>query len=426
MKLFDYQTKAVNFILKRKKCALFLDCGMGKTLSVLTALYLKRKKLGKILVIGPKMVIDNVWEAEIKKWNIPFSTSKMLGSPEKRLKALNEKKDIYLINVDNLEWLANQKWGFKTVVIDELSLFKSYNSKRFKILKKQEYEYFIGMTGTPTPNGLMQLWPEIYLIDQVARLGKNITAYRNRYYGSTKSDWGREYYLNPQSEAQIHEKIKDVVLSMNQINAPETIINDIYVNINMTNYNKFKNAYIGNINGTEIFAGSAAVLAGKLRQLANGAIYDENNFAVGFHYKKVEALENLILSANGEPVLVFYNFIHDKERIMKYIEARELKNSKDVQDWNEGKIPVLLAHPASCGHGLNLQKGGRFIAWFGVTWDLELYIQANARLARTGQDKPVIINRILTKGTIDEYIIDMLKDKSKNMDKLIEAVKECM
>lgn len=425
MKLFDYQTRAVNYMLSRKRGALFLDCGLGKTLITLTWLYLKRKDIKRVLIIAPLRVAQHTWTAEIDKWKIPFSVSQVLGSEKKRIEALDKKAFIYIINTDNLVWLTQcHEWDFDCLIIDELSNFKSYNSYRFRVLKKVKYEYFWGLTGTPTPNNLMQVWPQMYLIDRGQRLEKSITAFRHKYCNTVPMAWGNDYELKPESVPAIHGKVKDCCLSMKAVNPPPVVVNDIEVamdTIEVKRYEKFKKEYVFWDNDDEVIAQTAAVLAGKLRQLANGFIYNEDKRILRFHNKKLDALEDIIEDSNGANILLFINFKADRDAVMKrFPEARDL----NIDAWNAGNIPLMMAHPASAGHGLNLQDGGHIIVWFGVPWDYELYHQANARLARTGQKETVIIHRIMTKNTIDYKIVSALKNKCFNMAALIEAVKD--
>jgi SNF2 family DNA or RNA helicase len=424
VKLFDYQTRAINFMLSRPRGALFLDCGLGKTLITLTWLYLKRKEIKKTLIIAPLRVAEHTWTAEIEKWGIPLKVSKVLGKKEQREKALEKKSDIYIINTDNVVWLTkNYKFDFDCLIVDELSNFKSYNSNRFKALKKLDYKYFWGLTATPTPNGLMQLWPEIFLIDKGQRLGKSITKFRQRYCLGIPMAHGTAWTINPGVEDSIFEKVQDCCLSMDAVNPPRIIVNDIFVSMTKSEtikYEDFKREYVFKEDDSEVTASSAAVLAGKLRQLANGFIYDEAKKAIRFHNSKLDALEDLIISANGNPIMVFYSFEADKKAIQKrFPEASDL----DIEAWNRGEIPLMLLHPASAGHGLNLQDGGHIIVWYGLNWDYELYHQANARLARTGQKETVIIHRIMTDGTIEEHIATMLSNKKNNMAALMAAVK---
>jgi SNF2 family DNA or RNA helicase len=425
VKLFDYQTKAVNFMLSRKRGALFLDCGLGKTLITLTWLYLKRAEIKKVLIIAPLRVAQHTWTAEIGKWGIPFKVSQVLGNEAKREKALKEKAFIYIINTDNVLWLMDtHKWDFDCLIIDELSCFKTYNSKRFKALKKAKYTFFWGLTGTPTPNGLMQLWPEMHFIDRGERLGKNITRFRERYCEAVARDYGIDYKIRPGAAKEIYARVKDCILSMKAVNPPSVIVNDVMVSMTggeARKYKRFKDEYIFNYEDAQITAASAAVLAGKLRQLANGFIYDEAKAVHRFNNAKLDALESIIEDSNEQPIIVFYGFDADKKAIEKrFSQARGL----NVDAWNRGEIGLMLLHPASAGHGLNLQDGGHIIVWYGPNWDYELYYQANARLARTGQKETVIIHRLITENTIDIRILDMLQKKKVSQAALMAAVKQ--
>ncbi|EPH98168.1 SNF2 domain protein [Enterococcus faecalis 13-SD-W-01] len=391
-------------------------------------------------MIAPLSVAKKTWTDEIEKWDQlkHLTFSKILGNEKKRLEALNKKADVYLINRENVEWLVNyyqRAWPFKTVIIDELSSFKSNGAKRFKALKKvrPKMERVIGLTGTPSPNTLLDLWPQIYLLDQGERLGKTITQYRNKYFVPAQKNGHivHSWKLIPGAEEAIYEKISDICVSMkakDYLKLPPRTDNIMKIELADSDKRKYKELereYVLELSDSDVVASNAATLSNKLLQLSNGAIYDENGEAKEIHSKKLEALESIIEEAQGQPVLVFYQYKHDLERILKkFKEAKSLDVSAgDIEKWNDGKIPILLAHPQSAGHGLNLQKGGHIIVWFGLTWSLEYYQQANARLDRQGQTEPVIVHHLVTKDTIDEQVIESLQNKKVGQDALMSAVK---
>ncbi|HGS8618734.1 TPA: SNF2-related protein, partial [Enterococcus faecalis] len=337
-----------------------------------------------------------------------------------------------------VEWLVNyyqRNWPFKTVIIDELSSFKSSSAKRFKALRKvrPKMERVIGLTGTPSPNSLMDLWAQIYLLDQGERLGKTITQYRNKYFVPAQKNGHIVYswQLIPGAEEEIYNKISDICVSMkakDYLQLPPRTENIIELDLNPTSWKQYKELereYVLELEGTDVVASNAATLSNKLLQLSNGAVYDENGDGREIHQEKLNALERVIEDAQGQSVLVFYQYQHDLERIQaRFKQAKALNVSDgDIEKWNEGKIPLLLAHPQSAGHGLNLQKGGHIIVWFGLTWSLEFYQQANARLDRQGQTQPVIIHHLVTKGTIDEQVIKALQAKEQGQSALMAAVK---
>lgn len=438
-KAHDYQKYATQFLIEHKAAGLFLDMGCGKsviTLSALWELAFDYFDIAKVLVIAPKRVAESTWKNEIEKWehlkDITYSI--VLGSKEQREKALNKKALIYIINRENVPWLIeNHKWDFDTVVIDELSSFKSNKAQRFKALKKvrPRLKRIIGLTGTPAPNSLMDLWSEIYLLDMGQRLGRYIGGFRDRFFIPDKRNREVVFSYKPRegAEDKIYELISDICVSMkalDHIKMPELITNNILAEMNskqMKVYEKFKSDMVLSIEGKELDAVNAAALSNKLLQMANGAVYDDEKAVVEIHDKKLDALEDLIEAANGKPVLVAYWYKHDKDRIMKRFQAEEINTSADIDKWNKGEMPVALIHPASAGHGLNLQQGGSTIVWFGLTWSLELYQQLNARLYRQGQKETVVIHHIITKYTIDENVIKALEKKDISQNSLIEAVK---
>lgn len=434
-KPWEYQQYAIDKILNNKKCGLFLDMGLGKTAITLTAI--KELKI-KTLVIAPLRVAQNTWDQEAQKWDHlkNMKISKILGTPKQRLKAISEDADVYIINREQILWLVmhhKSKWPYRMVVIDELSSFKNAKSLRFRALKKvlKYIDRVVGLTGTPAPNGLIDLWPQIYLLDGGERLETCITRYRDRYFypGQTNGHVVYSWTLKPGAEKSIYNKINDICVSMkaeDHIKMPERIDNYVKVSMNKSEYalyQKLEQDEILTFEGGDVDALNAAVLTGKLLQMANGCVYDENKNVRHIHDRKLDALEDLIESANGKPVLVYYGFQHDRDRIMARFECRELKTPSDMTDWNNRDIEMGLAHPASCGHGLNLQDGGCTIIWYCLPWSLELYQQANARLYRQGQKETVVINHIVTTGTVDELVVKALSKKDICQRALINAVR---
>ena len=443
----NYQKYATEFIETHNESAVLLDMGLGKTSITLTAindLLFDSFEVHKVLVIAPLRVARFSWKAEIEKWehlhNLKYEI--VVGTEKERIAALRNNADSYIINRDNVKWLVEKmgsKFNFDMVVIDELSSFKNYNSQRFRSFMKvrPRVKRMVGLTGTPSSNGLMDLFAEFKVLDMGKRLGRFIGEYRNNYFEPDKRN-GQiifSYKPLPNAEEQIYRQISDITISMKStdyLEMPELIKSNYSVTLDDKEWNKYqelKEDLVLELPGGEITASNAAVLSNKLIQMANGAIYDENGEFVDVHSKKLEALEDLIESANGKPVLVAYWFKHDLERIEKHLKSKKIEfvrldSDKSIEDWNNGKISVALIHPASTGHGLNLQDGGSTIIWFGLTWSLELYEQTNARLWRQGQKaKTVVIEHIVSKGTIDEQIIQALEGKHKVQDSLISAVK---
>ena len=439
-KLHHYQTYCIDFIKNKPVSAVFLDCGLGKTIISLTAIYdlaLDKFEVGRILVVAP-LRVTMVWPSEIKKWEHlkGLSYSVAVGTERERIDALMTRSTMYIINRENVDWLVNKSgipFDFDMVVIDELSSFKSYGAKRFKSLLKvrPSVNRIVGLTGTPSSNGLMDLWAEFRILDLGQRLGRYITHYRNTYFTPDKRNAQVifSYKPLPGAEDKIYKQISDITISMKSIDylkMPECIVNEVAVSLNEKEWNiysKFKDDMVTKLGDEEIDAVNAAVLSGKLLQMANGAVYDSENKTHIIHDKKLDALEDLIEGANGKPVLVAYWFKHDLERIRNRFLVRQIKASKDIEDWNDGNIPIAVIHPASAGHGLNLQSGGSTLIWFGLTWSLELYQQTNARLYRQGQNETVIIHHIITKGTIDEDVMTALTRKEETQASLIDAVK---
>ena len=450
--LHEYQERGVSHIIDNEYCALFLDMGLGKTVTTLTAIkeLLDNCIISNALVIAPKKVTQVTWSDEIKNWKHlqGLTISVIDGTAKQRREAMAAKADIYAVSRDNIVWLVLECGGVKLpydmVVIDELSSFKNHASKRFRAMRKVRkfIPRVVGLTGTPAPNGLIDLFAQMYLVDEGQRLGKTVTAYRDRFFrpGKHNGDIVYTYELKaPQNETEqlISDLISDITISMtaeDYLKMPDKIMLYDYVDLDpkvLAMYREFeKEQILELINSDEpISAASAAALSNKLQQFANGAIYDAERNIKDIHDEKLDKLEELVEAANGEPVLIAYSYKHDLERIMQKLKAYrpvKLEKPEQVAGWNAGKIPVLVTHPASAGHGLNLQKGGHNIIWFGNTWSLELYQQFNARLYRQGQGKPVTIHHIVTRGTIDEKIIKSLDGKRETQDGLMESIKELM
>lgn len=437
----SYQEYAIKYIEAHPISALLIDMGLGKTSITLTAirnLLFDSFEVCKVLVIAPLRVAKNTWTDEIKKWEHlnALTYSLIIGNENERLSALNKKADIYIINRENVDWLVNKsgyKFDFDMVVIDELSSFKNHQSKRFKSLMKVRplVKRIVGLTGTPSSNGLMDLFAEFKILDMGKRLGYFIGQYRNTYFKPDKMNGPIVYSYKPLPNAEnaIYEKISDITVSMKAneyLKMPELVTSNYVAELSdseKNQYDRMKKSLVLEITDGEITASNAASLSNKLCQLSNGAIYDDEQNIVEIHNRKLEALEDIIESMNGKPLLVAYWYRHDLERIKKRFSVREIKTSEDISDWNDGKIPVALIHPASAGHGLNLQNGGSTLVWFGLTWSLELYQQTNARLYRQGQKNTVVIQHIITKGTIDEQILKALQKKNKTQADLIDAVR---
>lgn len=436
----DYQKYAIEYIKSHPITALFLDMGLGKTVTTLTAirdLMYDAFEVKRVLVIAPLRVARDTWPDELRKWDHlkELTCSVVVGTVAERRRALQQDADIYIVNRENLAWLyENNRLDFDMVVLDELSSFKNHQSKRFRAMKamRPKVKRIVGLTGTPTGNGLMDLWAEFRILDMGERLGRYISQYRNLYFKPDKRNGMVVYSYKPLpgAEEAIYHQISDITMSMkatDYLEMPELVSVAKEVRLSETEkkrYDELKKSLVLELPGGEVTSANAASLTLKLSQMANGAIYTDDKNVVNIHDRKLEALEDLVESANGKSVLVAYWFKHDKDRIRERMEARELKEPQDFADWNAGKIPVALIHPASAGHGLNLQKGGSILIWFGLTWSLELYQQTNARLWRQGQaDKTVIIQHIVAKDTIDERILNVLKHKDGTQAALIDAVK---
>lgn len=436
----DYQKYAIEYIKSHPITALFLDMGLGKTVTTLTAirdLMYDAFEVKRVLVVAPLRVARDTWPDELRKWDHlkELTCSVVVGTVAERRRALQQDADIYIVNRENLAWLyENSRLDFDMVVLDELSSFKNHQSKRFRAMKamRPKVKRIVGLTGTPTGNGLMDLWAEFRILDMGERLGRYISQYRNLYFKPDKRNGMVVYSYKPLpgAEEAIYHQISDITVSMkatDYLEMPELVSVAKEVRLSETEkkrYDELKKSLVLELPGGEVTSANAASLTLKLSQMANGAIYTDDKNVVNIHDRKLETLEDLVESANGKSVLVAYWFKHDKDRIRERMEARELKEPQDFADWNAGKIPVALIHPASAGHGLNLQQGGSILIWFGLTWSLELYQQTNARLWRQGQaDKTVIIQHIVAKNTIDERILNVLKHKDGTQAALIEAVK---
>lgn len=442
-KLHPYQAYCKEHILSHPFTGLLLDMGLGKTLTTLSAikeLVLDYGVVDKVLVIAP-LSVTTVWADEVAKWDnfSELTLSLVTGSAANRKAALAAEVDIYIINVDNVAWLVEyygRAWPFDMIVIDELSTFKSASTQRFKALRKvrPKASWVVGLTGTPSPNGLQDLWSQIYLLDRGERLGTSMTKYRQTYFyplsgqGYVVYKWG----LKEGAEDKIHEKIGDICISMkakDYLKLPGRVDNVIEVQLPqeaLRTYHTLKRQFVAELADETVTASNAAVLSNKLLQMASGKVYyNEDHDEVTLHTAKLEALERVVEEAQGQPILVFYTFKHERDRLLNHFkQAKQLDvKSGDVKRWNAGEIPMLLANPQSAGHGLNLQQGGHIIVWYNLTWSLEQYLQANARLDRQGQTQPVIVHHLVAKGTIDEQVMEALKTKNSSQEALMAAVK---
>lgn len=446
----DYQRYCIDYIRNHPVSALLLDMGLGKTIITLTAIrdLIRTGEVKKVLVIAPLRVARDTWPEEVHKWDhlSDLRISVLVGTLKSRISALKSNSDIFVINRENIKWLVEYYQNnhmhpdFDMVVIDELSSFKNHQSQRYRYLRqfRPYVTRWLGLTGTPTSNGLMDLWAEIGILDGGQRLGRFITRYREAFFrvGSMNPSTGvvYSYVPRPGADEEIYRRISDITISMKAIDhlhMPECI----YVNhsVEMDDrerklYDQLKSDLIIPLVDGDIDAANAGSLSNKLLQMSNGAVYDENGTARIIHNRKLEMLEDLIESANGQPVLIAYWFKHDRERILAHLRSlgydpRELKSSEDITLWNRGSIPVALIHPASAGHGLNIQSGGHILIWFGLTWSLELYQQTNARLWRQGQKNTVTIHHIVCSNTVDEDVLAALASKDVTQEKLIAAVK---
>jgi len=438
----DYQTRAKDFILEHPKAGMLLEMGLGKTVITLTAIDVLINELfevDRVLVIAPKRVAEDTWTREHAKWDHlrHLRVSKVLGSPEQRRRALAVDADIYVIGRDNVVWLVEQcrqGWPFDMVVIDELSSFKNPQAKRFRALKKviPKASRVVGLTGTPSANGLMDLWAEIYLLDRGERLGHTLGAYREKYFRPGARNGYVVFKWEPLrgSREKIEAAISDICISMSAddyLTLPKRIDNLIPVKLSpqeMKQYKTMEAEQLLHIDDEDVVALNAAAVMTKLLQIANGSVYSHEGNVVRLHDAKLEALLEII-DTTDSPVLIFYSYKHDLAAIKAAIPgARTLDGPEDIAEWNAGRVQVLLAHPASVGYGLNLQEGGHVIVWYGLTWSLELYQQANARLYRQGQDKPVIIHHLIAEGTVDEQVMRALQEKDMSQADLMAALKE--
>lgn len=443
---YPYQRYCIDRIIGSAAVGLFLDMGLGKTVITLTALKdLRRNRweVSKPLIIAPKKVAEATWTTEAKKWEHlkDMRIVPVMGSAKQRIQALATPADAYVINRENTQWLVEHlrnSWSFDMVVLDESSSFKNSSSKRFKALKlvRSKIKRLVELTGTPASNGLEDLWAQIYLLDGGVRLGKTLGAYRDRYFVPDKRNRTTIFSYTPKegSFEIIKQAVSDICVSMKSsdyMSLPDVIHDDIPVVLNPAArkaYEQLETDFLLQVDADTITAGSAGVLTGKLLQLCNGAIYSEEHKAVKIHDCKIEAFMELIERLNGQHALVFYNFKHDCDRLVEALSKTKLRvrvysKAQDATDWNDGKIDALLAHPASCGYGLNLQYGGYHVVWFGLTWSLEQYEQANKRLHRQGQKHPVIIHNLVVQKGMDETVIGALKSKSDMQNALMLALK---
>lgn len=439
-----YQEAVIEHILKNQGTGVYLGMGLGKTSTTLSAIFqamFDELSINKVLIVAPKKVAEATWQDEAAKWdcfkNLTFST--ILGTPAHRLQALSRKADVYIINRENVVWLLEHvkyKPDFDMLVIDESTSFKDASTKRWKALRKVRtcFKKIVLLTGTPRPNGLMDLWAQLYLLDGGKRLGRTLTEYRNNYFVPDKQNGPVVYSYrirSPDAEKEIYDKISDICISLKAEDyrlmpdkLPPVTVPVVLDEKSQKAYRELEREYVTELHGEEITALSAAAVSNKLLQLANGAVYDADKKVILVHDAKITALKEIVEANDGNPILVFYNFKHDKDRIKEaFPAARELQNSADIRTWNGGKVKLLIAHPASAGYGLNLQAGGHIIVWFGLTWSLEQYQQANARLERQGQKEPVIIHHLVAKGTVDELVMQALKRKENGQEAMMNAVK---
>lgn len=442
----DYQKYCINRMVAEPALGLFLDMGLGKTVITLTAindLRYNRFALRAALVIAPKKVAEDTWTREAGKWDHLklLRVVPVLGSLKKRIRALNTPGDVYVISRDNVQWLVDyyrNDWPYDTVILDELSSFKNPQAKRFKslCLVKKHIRRIYGLTGTPAPNGMIDLWAQVYLLDGGQRLESRIGLYREKYFtpASRTRDVIFSYAPLPGAEEQIQEQIRDICISLSAsdyLTLPSRMDNIVHVALSAKAkkaYEDFEREMFLEVDESTLDAGSAAVLSGKLLQFCNGAVYNADRQPIEVHSEKLEALREIVESAQGRPVLVFYNFQHDRERIQKSlkkagVKVEDLKGSGTITRWNNREIPVLLAHPASAAYGLNMQAGGNIIVWFGLNWSLELYQQANARLYRQGQKENVIIHHLVVDNSMDATVMEALQNKGATQDVLLDALK---
>lgn len=437
----DYQAYAIKRIVEQKACGLFLEMGLGKTVITLSAIsdLVSLGDVHKVLVVAPLRVAQSVWTQEARKWEHTqhLQVVRVLGSASERRAALAQRADVYVINRENVAWLVDEvgrKWDFDMLVLDELSSFKSHTSQRWKALRKvrSKTKRIVGLTGTPAPNGLIDLWAQVFLLDGGTALEATLGGYRERYFRPGRSNGVTVYEWIPRQGAEdaIYKRLEGLCISMKSIDhirMPDRVDNVLTVPLNAKArgiYKEMERSMLVELQGETITAANAAAVTNKLLQLAQGCVYDEEGKWHTIHNAKLDALEEIVEAANGKPVLVYYAFKSDLGRLKCcFPDAVELKSDDDVDRWNEGEIPMLLAHPDSAGHGLNLQSGGNIMVWFGLTWSLEKYQQANARLYRQGQKEAVVIHHIIAEGTVDERIMRVLAGKASLQDELMEAVK---
>ena len=440
---YPHQDAGIDWIVTHPACALLWGMGTGKTVTTLTAIDILLHDLmeeGPVLVIAPKRVAENTWSKECAKWGHlhHLRVSKIMGTAKQRQDALAARADIYVINRENVVWLVEELgglWRFPIVVIDELSSFKSAQAKRWKALRRVRgrIRRIIGLTGTPRPNGLEDFWPEVYLLDQGERLGKTLSQFRARYLLPEKMNGHIVYSYRPRdgAEDEVYSKLADICMSIRKedvLKLPGQIYEDVILDAPpalLKQYKAFERDKVLECLDAdgEVVAGTAAALTNKLLQFANGAIYDMDKQVHHLHDIKLDALEEMVEEAGGDPVLVLYAYQHDADRIRQRIKCRALDTPEDIDAWNRGEIPVALAHPASIGHGLNLQDGGHILMWFGLPWSLELYQQANERLNRPGQKNVCRVYHIMLRGTHDERVLRSLSNKEAGQDAAIEALR---
>lgn len=440
---YPHQQAGIDWIINRPACSLFWGMGTGKTVTTLTAIDLLLHDYledGPVLVIAPKRVAAHTWATETDKWEHlkHLRVSRVMGTAQQRIAALGAKADLYVINRENVQWLVSycgKRWPFPVVVIDELSSFKSAQAKRWKALKRVRgrIRRVIGLTGTPRPNGLEDLWPEIYLLDQGERLGRTLGAFRARYLVPEKMNGHIVYSYKPRegAEAEVYDRLADICMSIRKedvLSLPGQVYEDIVLPFPpalLKQYKQFEREQVLDCldDDGEIVATSAAALRNKLLQYANGAVYDLDGGVHHIHDVKLDALEELVENAGGDPVLVLYSFRHDADRIRRRLPCRALDTAEDIDAWNRGEIPVALAHPASIGHGLNLQRGGHITIWYGVPDSLELYQQANERLNRPGQQHVCIVYHLLMEGSHDVRALHNLGRKERGQDAALEALR---
>lgn len=446
-----HQKIAAEFLRTHKRAGLFLDMGLGKTVVSLTHAkeLLDDYAVNKVLVIAPLRVAQDTWSRESDKWDHlrGLRVSRVLGTAAQRRAALAADADVYVINRENVQWLVEKLgkcWPFDMVIIDELSSFKSSSSKRWRCLKRviKLSRYVVGLTGTPAPNGYIDLWPETYLLDNGERLGRTLGEYRTHYFspGAHKGHVVFEWKLKPGAKGEIDRKLSDLCLSMSKedwLTLPPVLFNNVTVRMNDQERKTYDDLRVhqvlpllaGELSDMRDFdsavvGATAATLSGKLLQLANGAAYDDKGTVFHVHDRKLDALEDIRAESHGQPLLVFYSYRHDMDRILaRFPDAVVMEDGDTIRRWNAGQIPMLLCHPASAGHGLNLQEGGHIIVWFGLPWSLELYAQANARLHRMGQGESVIIHHIVCEGTLDEKVVTTLEQKDATQRGLLDALK---